>query len=76
MKILILNGSPRPQGNTAAMVDAFIRGAKDAGNQIDVFSVCHMKIAGCLGCVIPKETATVYRRMICRRFIRTLSRQI
>lgn len=50
MKILVLNGSPHPQGNTAAMVDAFIRGAKDAGNQIDVFSVCHMKIAGCLGC--------------------------
>lgn len=50
MRILVLNGSPRPKGNTAAMVEAFTRGAEEAGNQVDVFSVGHMKIAGCLGC--------------------------
>lgn len=29
MKILVLNGSPRPNGNTAAMVEAFAEGAKE-----------------------------------------------
>ena len=28
MKILVLNGSPRPKGNTAAMVEAFVEVAK------------------------------------------------
>ena len=31
MKILILNGSPRPNGNTAAMVRAYAEGASEAG---------------------------------------------
>ena len=50
MKILILNGSPRPNGNTAAMIDAFLEGAKDNGHEITVVSVCQKKIAGCLAC--------------------------
>lgn len=28
MNIVILNGSPRPNGNTAAMVEAFAEGAR------------------------------------------------
>ena len=31
MKILVLNGSPRPKGNTAAMVEAFAKGARENG---------------------------------------------
>ena len=36
MKILVLNGSPRPKGNTAALVDAFVEGAKENGHDITV----------------------------------------
>ena len=50
MKILVLNGSPRPNGNTAAMVDAFVEGAKENGHEIIVVPVCQKKIAGCLAC--------------------------
>ncbi len=50
MKILVLNGSPRPHGNTAAMVEAFTEGAKENGHQVDVVNVCQKKIAGCLAC--------------------------
>lgn len=50
MNILILNGSPRPNGNTAAMVAAFVEGAKKKNHQITVIDVCKKKIAGCLGC--------------------------
>ena len=35
MKITIINGSPRKQ-NTAAMVDAFAQGAKEAGHEIEI----------------------------------------
>lgn len=50
MKILVFNGSPRPNGNTAAMVDAFAEGARQSGHQVDVVSVCQKRIAGCLAC--------------------------
>ena len=50
MNVLILNGSPHPQGNTKAMIDAFVKGAAENGNNITVFDVCKKQIAGCKGC--------------------------
>lgn len=50
MQILVLNGSPRPNGNTSKMIAAFCEGAKSAGHSVEVADVCRMKIAGCLGC--------------------------
>lgn len=50
MKILVLNGSPRPEGNTAALADAFKKGAEDAGHSVEIISVGAKKIAGCRGC--------------------------
>lgn len=34
MKIVILNGSPHPKGNTKALVDAFTKGAESAGHEV------------------------------------------
>ena len=50
MKILVLNGSPRTNGNTSKMVAAFSEGAKEKGHQVDVIDVCKKKIGGCLAC--------------------------
>lgn len=50
MKILVLNGSPRRDGNTAAMVNAFAEGAKASGHKVNVIDVCQKKIGGCLAC--------------------------
>ena len=50
MNILVLNGSPRPNGNTKGMVEAFREGAESAGHQVDVVDVCRMKNGGCLAC--------------------------
>lgn len=49
-KIVILNGSPRKNGNTASLTAAFKRGAEEAGNEVTEFFLAHMKINGCLGC--------------------------
>lgn len=49
-RIVIFNGSPRPNGNTAALVEQFAQGAREAGHQVTVFPVARMKIHGCLGC--------------------------
>ena len=50
MKILVLNGSPHPSGNTKALVDAFSKGAESAGHEVVVCPVGKMNIKGCLGC--------------------------
>ena len=50
MNILVLNGSPRPNSNTSAMVEAFAQGARESGHQVEVVHVCQKKIAGCLAC--------------------------
>ena len=50
MRILVLNGSPRPNGNTKGMIEAFREGAVSAGHQVDVMDVCRMNISGCLAC--------------------------
>ncbi|MBT9775878.1 flavodoxin family protein [Clostridium sp. MCC353] len=50
MNILVLNGSPRPKGNTRKMVEAFCEGAVSTGHHVDVIDVCRKKISGCLAC--------------------------
>ena len=50
MKVLVLNGSPRPKGNTAGMVAAFQEAAEKCGHVVKVFSVCKMDIKGCRAC--------------------------
>lgn len=50
MKILVLNGSPRKNGNTAQMVEAFREEAEANGHEVTVFDVTRMNIKGCLAC--------------------------
>lgn len=50
MKIAVLNGSPRPMGRTAALVEAFREGAESRGHEVVVLPVGNMKIGGCKGC--------------------------
>jgi len=50
-KIVVLNGSPRANGNTAALIDAFTAGAIEAGNTLKRFDIQQMNINPCLGCL-------------------------
>lgn len=49
-KILILNGSPRVNGNTAGLIEAFAEGARGAGHTVTRFDLGKMEIHPCLGC--------------------------
>jgi len=49
-KIVILNGSPRKNGNTSALAAEFARGAKEAGHTVTEFFLDSMDIHGCKGC--------------------------
>ncbi len=49
-KIVILNGSPRAKGNTAALIQAFAEGAEAAGHEVTRFDLQKMNIHPCFGC--------------------------
>jgi len=49
-KIVILNGSPRRNGNTAGLVKEFTKGAQEAGHTVTEFFISGMDIHGCKGC--------------------------
>ena len=49
-KIVILNGSPRRNGNTTSLTAQFIRGAREVGNTVTEFFLDSMDIHGCKGC--------------------------
>ena len=49
-KVCILNGSPRPNGNTKELIRRFTKGAEAAGHEVICFDLQKMAIHGCLGC--------------------------
>ncbi|MGN0038896.1 MAG: flavodoxin family protein [Coriobacteriales bacterium] len=49
-KILVVIGSPRKGGNTTILAEAFARGAREAGHEVEFVDAGRAKIAGCLGC--------------------------
>ena len=48
--ILVLTGSPRKGGNSDLLADAFIKGAKAAGNRVDKYETGLKRIVGCKAC--------------------------
>lgn len=48
--IVILNGSPRRNGNTSALVREFTKGAESVGNTVTEFFLNGMSIHPCKGC--------------------------
>lgn len=49
-KVVILEGSPRRNGNSSILSDAFARGAEEVGCSVEKINVAGKKISGCLGC--------------------------
>lgn len=49
-KILIIQGGGRPRGNTAQLVEQFMKGVEEAGHQAELISLLKHPVNGCLGC--------------------------
>ncbi|HHO47547.1 MAG TPA: flavodoxin family protein [Desulfobacteraceae bacterium] len=50
MKILVINGSPRKNGNTEILVNSMIEGARGSGAEIEVIRLAEYAIQPCVGC--------------------------
>ncbi len=56
MKVLILNGSPRVDGNTSIALDEMVDIFKNEGVETEVIRVGNMDIRGCIACNSCSET--------------------
>jgi multimeric flavodoxin WrbA len=75
MEILILNGSPRLDGNTRTALDAVIKGIKEniTGSNVELIHVAREKLSGCINCnacqnnggqcVMPDDSAALMEKL-------------
>ena len=49
-KIVVVTGSPRRNGNSFAMTEAFIRAAEEKGHSVTRFDAAFRKLGGCRAC--------------------------
>lgn len=49
-KIVVITGSPRKNGNSFAMTDAFIKAAEEKGHSVIRFDAAMKKVGGCQAC--------------------------
>ena len=49
-KIVVITGSPRKNGNSFAMTEAFIKAAEEKGHTVTRFDAAMMKLGGCHAC--------------------------
>ena len=48
--ILVVQGGGRAKGNTAQLVDSFIKGATEAGHTVERINLNQTEVKGCIGC--------------------------
>ncbi|WP_456371090.1 flavodoxin family protein [Thermodesulfatator atlanticus] len=72
MRILTFQGSPRIGGNTDLLLDSFIKGAKEAGAEVEKIHLYRVKIGPCIECgecdttgecVIPDDMKEIYPKI-------------
>ena len=56
MKVLILNGSPKADGNTAAALGEMEAIFTQEGMEVETIRVGHLDIRGCVGCATCYKT--------------------
>ncbi len=49
-KVLVISGSPRKGGNSDLLCDEFIRGAKEAGNEVEKVTLAEKQVGFCRAC--------------------------
>lgn len=54
--ILMISTSPRKNGNSETLADAFLNGAKDGGNTVEKISLYDKTIGFCKGCLACQKT--------------------
>lgn len=59
MKTIAINGSPRRDKNTAKILKAALRGASDAGTDIELIHLYDLNYKGCISCFQCKKKGSI-----------------
>ncbi len=74
MKVVILNASPRKGGNSEVLCEQFMKGAKEAGHEVEKIDLRTKKLSPCLACdgcakthrcVLADDMASIFQAMLC-----------
>ena len=57
-KVLVISTSLRPRSNSEALADEFVRGAAEAGHEVEKISLRGKQIAFCKGCMACQQLKT------------------
>ena len=57
-KVVVISASLRTNSNSAALAEQFAKGAKDAGNEVEVISLKGKNIGFCIGCLACQGTGS------------------
>ena len=71
-KVLVISTSPRKEGNSDTLADAFVQGAREAGNTVEKVSLYDKTIGFCKGCLTCVRT----RRCVIRDDAEPIVRQM
>lgn len=55
MKVIAINGSPRPNKNTAQLLNKALEGAKNSGADVELISLYPLQYRGCVSCFYCKR---------------------
>jgi multimeric flavodoxin WrbA len=55
-KVLVMSTSPRKGGNSELLADEFIKGAREAGHEVEKINLNDKKISFCTGCLVCQKT--------------------
>jgi multimeric flavodoxin WrbA len=61
-KVLILSGSPRKGGNSDFLCDAFMKGAQDAGHDVEKIFINDKQIGYCRACYVCRHTHKCFQK--------------
>jgi multimeric flavodoxin WrbA len=56
MKVLLISGSPKPNGNTAQLLQECVKVIQEAGVEAEIVSFAGMKIEACIACMKCSKT--------------------
>lgn len=54
-KVIVINGSPRKNFNTAKLLKEAARGAEESGAEVEFFNLYDLNYKGCISCLICKR---------------------
>jgi len=57
MKVIAISGSPRISGNSDVLCDEFLKGAKEAGCEVEKVSLAKIKLSPCIACYACGKTS-------------------